>query len=161
MHNFVFFSSSSSPLSLYVELYVALMQLALIPFVERSIEAMHAMIKSIPGTNVLPQYVCAKIREVQNMRLFASGDFYSFCLDTWRQHGFLNNMLHLRLPLEKLKTLTNHAKISACYQCDLDSEYCDMGAAKVQAATWAASRTQILRQLGDVPLPDAHKQLVF
>jgi hypothetical protein len=65
------FLADDKPLEEYVHAHWALLTLALISLVERSVEAVHAAIKRIGEmcSRINPPYVCALVREAANLRL--------------------------------------------------------------------------------------------
>ena len=90
------------PLEEYFDAYVALLMYALIPLVERAVEALHARMKRfLRGCSfVLPPTLCSMLREEQNLELLRSSSrFHQFCIDTWNKRRIADLILQQRNPL--------------------------------------------------------------
>ena len=92
-------SPPDAQLSAYPCLFLALMEYALIPIVERMIEGIHAQVKHVGKRAAglsLPQ-ICALLRQNANLDLIKeSANFLQFCLREWRSRTALDRILALR-----------------------------------------------------------------
>ena len=112
-------------------LYVSLMEYALIPFVERRIEKVHATIKRAGaiafGASV--SQLCAVIRESVHLdTLRRSAEFHAFCVSKWHERSIMDQVLAMRCPKSTLAKMKYREKLDMVYQCGLRQEYADMSA---------------------------------
>lgn len=157
------FAVSCHALIHYENLFAALLRLVLIPLVERAIEAVHASIKrhGQGAFHMLPSYVCAKVREQQNLILLrSSSEFHSCCMRTWRKRSFLDSLLKQRFSVSKLKAMSYSEKIASVYQSDLMSEHSDIAASRASHNHWLQAVHHSLPALADAPSSE-DKQFFF
>ena len=139
-------------LSAFRNAFLALMEIALIPLVERNVESIHAILKHIgkATTNILPPYLCARVRESAHMHLLkTNASFHEFCLTQWRKRDLFDRLLQLLFSKEQLGDMTLLDKTRVVYQCSLESEYFDTADSRNAASTWAAN-VPSLHRLQDV-----------
>ena len=125
----------------FPESYVELQTLSLISLVERRVEQLHSMVKSIGRQmrHILPPYLCSKLREAYTMRLLREDeDFYDLCIRMWRTRRLYALVLRQRFKKSELEGKTNTALLNMIYQCSLEDEYPDMSTQKLQVVRWQA-----------------------
>lgn len=118
----------SQPLSVSPTVYRMLLEYALCPFVERTIEAVHAMIKRVglAAPNSTPPYVLAKIREPQTWDLLTyDAGFQRFALQIWNCRILLSDLLVLRYEEIVVKGMSRLTKIKSIYQCTTEDAHED------------------------------------
>jgi hypothetical protein len=131
---------SDAPLESYPVVYLALLEYALIPAVERRIEAVHALVKAIGrrtlGGISLPQ-INALLREPRVHNLLRSDQvFVNFCIQHWRSRKVLDTILAMRCTIDSLKTMQAKGKIDTIYQTGLEQEFADTSAAANANNQW-------------------------
>ena len=132
--------------------YWAILSYALIPIIERSVEAMHAILKRIGRTmsNVNPPTLSSRLRESANLkRLKSDPAFWNFCLQHYRDRGLWDQILVNQCSKTDLDDLTASQKLQKIYQCDRDSQYLDLTESRENQHLWDATVAGAL-----VPLPD-------
>ena len=123
---------SDNPLSFFSTAYRILLEYSLCSPVERIIEAVHAMIKRIgsQAPNSLPPSIVTKLREYYNLELLRTNlQFEQFVYQMWNSTRLLDSTLALRFDKPALAAMGRLKKISAIYQCTLESEHEDVTAA--------------------------------
>jgi len=139
-------------LSEFPNAFLALMELAMIPRVARNVEAIHAIVKHIgkATTNILPPYLCARVREAAHMDLLKiNASFHDLCLTHWRKRDLLDRLLQQLFSKEQLGDMTVLDQTRAVYQCSLESEYLNTADSRKAASTWTAT-VPSLHRLQDV-----------
>lgn len=143
----------TAELSAYPRAYIALMEYALIPFVERRIEAEHAKIKSIGARrfSISLPYVCALMREQRHLDLLRrSPQFTELCHQSWHSRNLVEDVIRLRFSTAELRRMSATEKIKAIYQTGMSQEYADTSASVAHHQNWLAltdasrSRPQVL-----------------
>ena len=120
---------SDHPLSFFSTAYRILLEYSLCSPVERIIEAVHAMIKRIgsQAPNSLPPSIVTKLRESYNLELLRTNlQFEQFVYEMWHSTRLLDSTLALRFDKPALAAMGRLKKISAIYQCTLESEHEDV-----------------------------------
>lgn len=148
------FKTSEAPLHLHPVAYSWVKRYAMIPLVGRKIEMVHALIKQIGAVapNCQPPYVSSTLREAHHLKaLELDQQFHTFCLERWRSKSLCDDVLKLIVSKEELAEMSHHAKLHRVYQCDIESEFRDMGKEKEAHAVWIA-QTKHLRNAGPVDL---------
>ena len=122
------FLAGTEPIWRYPHLYIALLEYALMPMVERRIEAVHARIKRLGNVAFgagLP-YVCAAIRNEHNLKLLkSSAEFMALACREWRGRKLCDKVLHLRYSPAELKDKNFHDKVLMIYQTGIAQEFAD------------------------------------
>ena len=142
------FLAADQPLWKYSRLFVALMEYALLPIVERRIEAVHAEVQRVGRAAFgagLP-CVCAAIRCARNLDLLAkSSAFKQLACDEWRSRTLLEKVLHLRYSRAELKTKTFREKLDMMYQTGAAQEFdpCPLARANMELFKIATSDTRV------------------
>jgi len=107
-------------------LFIGLQEYALVPFVCRRIERLHATIKRAGSHSYgirLP-YLCATIRERVNLdKIQRSEEFRLFCISELHSRSLLDRLLRLRVKPDELAKMSSHTKEELVYQCNLSQEY--------------------------------------
>ena len=113
--------------------YWAVLCYALIPLVERNVEAIHAMLKRLGRamTHVDVPYACAVLREPVHVGLLESSKaFHTFCIDNYRKRLLFDTVLKNRYSDLELKGMGSREKLRNIYQCTLTSQFESMDAAR-------------------------------
>ena len=116
---------SANSLSFYSTAYQYLLEYALCSPVERTIEAIHAMIKRIGSCspNSLPPYIVSELRESYNLQLLRSNvHFDAMVKKLWWSNHLLSDLLSLRCEDSAVQQMTRLGKIKTVYQCTLACE---------------------------------------
>ena len=132
-------STEAEQLWAHVYLYLALMEYALMPLVERRIEAVHARVKWIGKlcSDMSLAQICALLREGSHYaELKTCAEFAQHCIDNWRRRNVLDSVLRLWVPAPKLRTLSVQDKIRAVYQTGLTHEHDDITEPSRAHAEW-------------------------
>ena len=120
--------------------FVLLQEYSLCKLVERTVERAHAVIKRVGGnaTYILAPYLCSIVRESYNLALLkANADFHEFAVKAWFSKSLLNDLLKLRVPLDKLRGMPRVEKLKTIYQTSLDVHYADTSDSKRADLLWA------------------------
>ena len=120
---------TSQPLKHFVHAYSILLEYALCPFVERCIEAVHAIIKrvgkSAPYSN--PPYIVARVKEEQTMKLVeTNSDFRGLVVKSWAAPRLLHDVLVLRYTADELHRMDRRTRINSNYQCSPEAQHEDL-----------------------------------
>ena len=131
------FLAGTEPLHRYPHLFLALLEYALIPAVERRIEAVHARIKFVGqrayGAGV--PFVCAAIRSARHLDMLkASADFATFACSQWHSRTLADKVLRLRYNPGELKGKSLDQQLKKIYQTGIDQEFADTLAARTNVA---------------------------
>ena len=108
---------SANRLSFYSTAYQYLLEYALCSPVERTIEAIHAMIKRIGSCspNSLPPYIVSKLRESHNLQLLRSNvHFDAMVKKLWWSNHLLSDLLSLRCEDSAVQQMTRLEKSKLC-----------------------------------------------
>ena len=120
-------------------LYVALMEYALIPFVERRIEGVHALVKMLGkvATGISLAQICGLLRQSFHLdQIKNNAEFFSHCIKEWRKRDVMSRVLQLRFSEIELQAMTHKEKINAIYQTGVAEEYVDLSAAAGAHSVW-------------------------
>ena len=123
----------------YPTAYAALQEYALAPLVERSIEAVHAVIKRIGKgvTNTTPPFIAAALRENQNLKLLRNNaDFRPMCRELWSSRTLLQTLLCTRYSAEQLRDKNYTEKVKYVYQCAAENMHEDTTLARFHREHW-------------------------
>ena len=148
------FLQADQPIWTYSRMFVSLLECALLPVVERRIEAAHAAVHRIGRAAFgagLP-CVCAAIRTERNLDLLArSAAFMGLACREWRSRTLTDKVLHLRYTREVLKSKSIDEKIRMVYQTGIAQEFepCLESRANIELFRIATTDTRI--QLPRIP----------
>ena len=115
-----------TPLYVFVHLYSALLEYALIPIVERRIEAVHAKVKHVGkrATCLTLAQTCALVRASAHLdEVKKNAAFAECCIQRWRSRNALDEILRLRFAPDQLRQMSVHTKIRAVYQTGVENEF--------------------------------------
>ena len=144
------FLAGELPLHSYPRLFLALLEHALMPVVERRIEAVHATIKAFGRTAIgagVP-CVCAAIRCNRNLDLLmASTAFMEYACAQWRSRSLWDQALRLRYTQAELQNKKVADKILMIYQTGIGQEFEDTTESRARLKLWqiATSDTRMAK----------------
>jgi len=126
-------------------LLLGLLELALLPFVERKIEAVHARVKVIARASFgagIP-FVCATVRATRHLdRLLNDDEFMAFSITNWRARSLTDQILKLRLSQQELARKTFQEKVTMIYQTGISEEFTDTHGARRNVAEFKIATSE-------------------